>query len=658
MPAHLIQDLTILLLVSLPINIAFHKIKLPSVMGFLVAGIIIGPYGLQWINDLHSVEALAEIGVVLLLFVIGLEFSLRRMLKNVTAIIGCGGLQMGIACLAVFLTFKGIGFPPRQAVLFGLLTALSSTAIVLKMITDRAEIDTLHGRICIGTLLFQDLCVVPMMLVIPFLGQTVEYSAVDLAVALLKSLGAVALIFVSSRLLVPRVLEFIVRMGNKEILTLSVILILLGSAWVAQAAGLTLAMGAFIAGLILSDSDYNHQIILDIFPLRDYFGSIFFISMGMILQVQVFFESFLWFVGLAAAVVAVKTSLTLLAALLVKTSFRISFIIGLRLAQIGEFSLLLANLALDKGVFPQDTYQSFLIVSILTMLISPVLIQYSSQMSIRLFSRFASSSQEESEPEEQESLSGHVIIAGFGLVGKNLSRVLREIHIPFLVVELDGERVRQALTEEMTAFYGDATHRDTLLRAGIQKAKMIVFAISDHAASEQGIQLARQLHPSLYIMARTRFASQVETLDLAGADQVIPDEFETSIEIFSRVLKEYHVPNNVIEQQVELVRLEGYRMLRGLSLNVENLKKFSAYLAASLTESFHVLENSWSNNKSLEEVASRNRDGARLIAVARDDTLHTNPDKNFRFQTRDVILLFGSHVQLDQTLNMLQTGSQ
>ncbi|MFQ5716513.1 MAG: cation:proton antiporter, partial [Nitrospinales bacterium] len=624
MPAHLIQDLTILLLVSLPINIAFHKIKLPSVMGFLVAGIIIGPYGLQWINDLHSVEALAEIGVVLLLFVIGLEFSLRRMLKNVTAIIGCGGLQMGIACLAVFLTFKGIGFPPRQAVLFGLLTALSSTAIVLKMITDRAEIDTLHGRICIGTLLFQDLCVVPMMLVIPFLGQTVEYSAVDLAVALLKSLGAVALIFVSSRLLVPRVLEFIVRMGNKEILTLSVILILLGSAWVAQAAGLTLAMGAFIAGLILSDSDYNHQIILDIFPLRDYFGSIFFISMGMILQVQVFFESFLWFVGLAAAVVAVKTSLTLLAALLVKTSFRISFIIGLRLAQIGEFSLLLANLALDKGVFPQDTYQSFLIVSILTMLISPVLIQYSSQMSIRLFSRFASSSQEESEPEEQESLSGHVIIAGFGLVGKNLSRVLREIHIPFLVVELDGERVRQALTEEMTAFYGDATHRDTLLRAGIQKAKMIVFAISDHAASEQGIQLARQLHPSLYIMARTRFASQVETLDLAGADQVIPDEFETSIEIFSRVLKEYHVPNNVIEQQVELVRLEGYRMLRGLSLNVENLKKFSAYLAASLTESFHVLENSWSNNKSLEEVASRNRDGARLIAVARDDTLHTN----------------------------------
>lgn len=658
MPAHLIQDLTILLLVSLPINIAFHKIKLPSIMGFLIAGILIGPHGLQWINDIDSVEALAEIGVVLLLFVIGLEFSLRRMLKNITAIVGCGGLQMGLTCLAVFLVFKGMDFPPRQAVLFGLLTALSSTAIVLKMITDRAEIDTLHGRVCIGTLLFQDLCVVPIMLIVPFLGQTVEYSAVDLAAALLKSLGAVALIFVCSRLLVPRILEFIVRMGNKEILTLSVILILLGSAWVAQAAGLTLAMGAFIAGLILSDSDYNHQIILDIFPLKDYFGSIFFISMGMILQIQVLFESFLWFAGLAAAVVVVKTSLALLAALLVKNSFRISFIIGLRLAQIGEFSLLLANLALDKGVFPQDTYQSFLIVSILTMLICPILIQYSSKMSIQLFSRFASAPREESEPEEQEPLSGHVIVAGFGLVGKNLSRVLREIHIPFLVIELDGERIRQALTEKMTALYGDATHRDTLLRAGIRKAKMVVFAISDHTAAEQGIQLARQLHPSLYILARTRFASQVETLNSVGADQVIPDEFETSIEIFSRVLKEYHVPHNVIEQQVELVRLEGYSMLRGLSLNMENLKKFSTYLEASLTESFHVLENSWSNNKRLEEIASRNLDGARLIAVARDKTLHTNPDKSFRFQTRDVILLFGSHVQLDQTLSMLQTGSQ
>lgn len=653
---HLISDLIILLLVSLPINILFHKIKLPSIMGFLIAGIIIGPNGLQWINDIHSVEALAEIGVVLLLFVIGLEFSLRHMLKNIGAVIGCGGLQIGFTCVVIFFIFKGLGFPQHQSILFGLLVALSSTAIVLKMITDRAELDTLHGRLCIGTLLFQDLCVVPMMLIIPLLGQATEHSAMDLGMALLKSVAAVVFIFLFSRLLVPRTLEFIARMGSKEHLSLFVILIILGTGWVSQSMGLSLAMGAFIAGMILSDSEYNHQIILDIFPLKDYFSSIFFISVGMLFQIQIFSDSLFYYLGLVAAVIAIKAGLAILASLLTKTSFRISFIVGIRLAQVGEFSLLLADLAFDKGLFPEDLYQSFLIVSILSMLAAPILIQISSKISIKLFSKFTRTAEPESETQEKKPLLGHVIVAGSGLVGKNLSRVLKEINIPFMVLELDGERIKQAITEEISILYGDATHRDTLLRAGIKQARMIVFAISDHVATEQGVRLARQLNPDIYILVRTRFASQVEELNSAGANQVIPEEFETSIEIFSRVLKEYHIPNNIIEQQVELVRLEGYSMFRGLSLNMQHLRKFSTYLAASLTESFHVLEDSWSNNKSLQELALDTRTGARLIAVVRDDELHANPDGSFRFKTGDILLLFGRHVALDRSAKILQMG--
>ncbi|MEE9258704.1 MAG: cation:proton antiporter [Nitrospinaceae bacterium] len=656
--AHLIKDLTILLLVSLPINIIFHRVKLPSVMGFLIAGVIIGPHGLQMIGDPQSVEVLAEIGVILLLFVIGLEFSIGRMLKKITTVAGVGTLQLGLTGAAVFGVCRGMGLSNNEGIVLALLIALSSTAIVLKMITDRAEIDTPHGQICIGVLLFQDLCVVPMMLIIPLLSQAGGVSGMDFGIALVKSLAAVSAIFFLSRLMVPRVLEMIARTGSKEHLTLFVILIVLGTGWVSHTLGLSLAMGAFIAGLIISESEYIHQIILDILPLKDYFGSIFFISIGMLLNIQNLADSFLFYSGLTVGMIAVKAVLASLASKALGNSARISFIVGIRLAQVGEFSLILANLALLQGTFSETQYQSFLSVCILSMLAAPILIQYSSGLSIQIFSRGVSDPDEEKETPEGEELSGHVIIAGYGLIGRNLSGVLREINIPFRVLELDGERIKRALTEKVPVLYGDCTRRDTLIQAGVKQARMMVFCISDHYATEHAVKMIRQLNPDIYILVRTRYATQVEGLNAAGADQVIPEEFETSIEIFSRVLREYHIPNNIIEQQVELVRMEGYGMFRGLSLNVESLRKFSTYLAASLTESFHVLPDSWSNHKTLEDLDLNARTGARLIAVVRDNELHANPDSEFKLEGEDIIVLFGRHVQLDRAVKMLHAGPE
>jgi CPA2 family monovalent cation:H+ antiporter-2 len=310
-------------------------------------------------------------------------------------------------------------------------------------------------------------------------------------------------------------------------------------------------MGAFIAGLIISDSEYNHQIILDILPLRDYFVSIFFISIGMLLNVHFLLNTGLICDGLTLAIIAIKAILAFLATWLMKNPVRISLIVGIRLAQVGEFSLLIADTALSLGIFPQDMHQSFLIVSILSMLIAPLLIKYSTPLATNLFSAFnlPSSEPEELDSETKEVMRKHVIIAGYGLGGKHLSRVLQEANIHFIVMDLDGERIKQALAENIKAHYGDSTHRDTLRRAGIKNAKMIVFYISDYASTWQGVKLARELNPNIYIMVRTRYASHVEDLKSAGANEVIPEEFETSIEIFSRVLKEYHIPNNIIEQQ-------------------------------------------------------------------------------------------------------------
>ena len=532
---HLIKDLALLLLVSLPINIVFHRIKLPSIMGFIIAGVIIGPHGLLLIDDLASVDQLAEIGVILLLFVIGLEFSLSNVLKNVVRITGVGGLQIGLTTLAVYMIGVGIQMPFNEAVVFGLLTALSSTAVVLKMITDRAEIDTPHGQACIGVLLFQDLFVVPLMLIIPLLSGVESYSAMDFVGAMFKSIAAVGAIFWLSRMLVPKLLELIARLGSKEHLTLLVILIVLGTGWASHEVGLTVAMGAFIAGLILSESEYNHQIIVEFLPLKDYFVSIFFISLGMLLHLDMFLNSFFMYLGWAVALIGVKFLMAFLASALLRNSFRISFVVGLRLAQIGEFSLMLAALALEQKIFSDVQYQSFLIVSIISLLAAPVLIQISSLLSIRLFAKLGT----ESAPTEESTqpLSQHVIVAGYSLIGRTLSRVLKEANISSVILELDGEAIKHALTEKMTAIYGDATHRDILMRAGISRAKMIVFALPDNIVTQQGIMLARRLNPDIYILVRTRFASQVEELKNAGADQVIPEEFETSIEIFSRVLR-------------------------------------------------------------------------------------------------------------------------
>lgn len=654
----LIKDLTILLLASLPINIFFHKIKLPSTVGFLVAGVIIGPYILHWINDPRSINHLAEIGVVLLLFVIGLEFSLAKILKNLTEVIGGGITQLILTTLVVFLILTGFDLTKNQGFMLGLLVALSSTAIVLKMITDQAEIDTLHGRLCIGILLFQDICVVPVMIIVPLLAQTGETTFASVGFALTKSILALASIFLLSRLLVPRTLKLIGRIGSKEHLTLFVILIILGTGWVSQSLGLSLALGAFIAGLIISDSEYTHQIILDILPLRDYFVSIFFISIGMILNVDYFLKNVLLSLGLTLAAIILKTFLTFLACWLFRNPFRISLIVGIRLAQVGEFSLLIADRAMNLGLFPKEMYQAFLIVSILSMLVAPLCIKLSALISLKFASllTFLPAEKSGNERETEGAMGNHVIIAGYGLGGQHLSRVLRETKIHFIVLELDGERIKLALAEKTNVLYGDATHRDVLLRAGIKSARMMVFYISDYASTRQGVKLAREMNPNAFIMVRTRYASQVEELKTAGANEVIPEEFETSIEVFARVLKEYHIPNNIIENQIDLIRLEGYAMFRGVSLSMESLGKFSTFLTASLTESFLTLDDSWVQSKRLEDIDLKARTGVTLIAVVRAQKVHTHPVPEFQVEPGDILVLFGNHAQLSQSLHLLQFG--
>src|SRR3990167_2277334 len=308
----LLRDIIIILAFTLPITFIFHKLKLPAIIGYLLTGMVIGPYGIRLIYELSMVKILAEIGVALLLFTVGLEFSLTRMARNIKTIVGSGGIQVVLTIIGAFIIFYISGYTIQQSLFFGFLTSLSSTAIVLKMYTDRGEIDSPHGKFSVCILLFQDLCVVPMVLLIPVLASIEEVSLQIIFITILKSIIVVATIFFASRLLVPKFLHHVVRLKSRESLILLIILLCLGTAWLTNRFGLSLAMGAFIAGLIISESEYSSQVVVEILPFRDFFSSLFFISIGMLFRTYYLSEHLIYLLLLTLGIILLKIILTLL----------------------------------------------------------------------------------------------------------------------------------------------------------------------------------------------------------------------------------------------------------------------------------------------------------------------------------------------------------
>ncbi len=651
----ILRDLVILLAVSLPITFLFHKIRLPALVGFLITGVLIGPNGASIITEISAVQRLAEVGVVLLLFSVGLEFSLADIMRSGRQMLIGGTMQVlfTIAAVAGFAII--LEYPPPQAVFFGFLASLSSTAIVLKMYSDRAELDSAHGRLATGILLFQDIAVVPMMLLLPVLGEASGTGTVTW-LSVLKTLGmaviGIVAIFLAARQVVPFLLHQVIRLKNREMFFLLVVLLCLGTAWITYQLDLSLALGAFIAGLIISESEYSHHIVADILPFRDYFASIFFISIGMLLQTGYFAAHWVVVIGMTAALIAAKMALIVITAKALRYPLRSALLAGLGLAQIGEFSFLLAQQGELRGLISGDIYQVFIDTSILSMLATPFLIQVAPSLVERLPSAKAA----KAEQGATCGLKGHTIIAGYGLNGMNLAKTLKATHIPYVVLEVNADTIRKARAAGEPLIYGDITRRDTLLRADIDCAKVIVFAISDYAATRIAVRLARQINSNIFILVRTRYAAEVEELYKIGADQVIPEEFETSVEIFSRVLHQYHIPGNIIANQINLIRFGGYQMLRGMSLDQEKIGRIASLFAGATVDNMQVQPECACVGKSLMELDIRKSTGASVIAVVRDGNAVTNPRPDFTLHVDDILVLLGGHKELDLAVNLLTRG--
>lgn len=639
----LLRDLVILVAVAIPVVALMHRWRIPAVVGFLVAGVAIGPGALRLVRTPESVGALAQIGVVLLLFAVGLELSLGRIVRMGRLVLLGGTLQVVATMALVGVLTLVIGTPLRTAIVVGGLVALSSTAIVLKVYGDRGELDSPHGRVVVAILLFQDLCVVPLMLALPLLAGVGEGPRAAVEQALL-ALAVAAALTIGGRYFVPWLLERIVAMRLPELFTFSILAIGLGAAYVTSTVGLSLALGAFLVGLIISESEYGLQALSDILPFRDAFSGIFFISVGMLLDVRGVIADPLPVIGAAIAIVVVKALVIVGVVRIVRRGWRVGLLSALSLNQVGEFSFVVAGAALPLGLLTPHGYQVFLGASILTMIATPGLIAISEQWTQWLLRHRANATMEWATREVRavKPLMDHVVIVGYGLNGRNLARALRTSGIAYVALEEQGGLVRRARLEHEPVLFGDGTRSEVLERVGVRRARVVVFAIASLADTRRGVAAARHLNPAAHIVARTRYVAEIDELRRLGADEIVPEEFETSLEIFARVLRRFQVPASRIRDAAEEARRDHYELLRERGAAVTRVDEVLSPAGAQVTlDTTIVRPGSRGDGATIGALEIPVRTGATLVAIVQSDRVEFSPGADRRLRAGDEVVLVG-----------------
>ncbi|MGE5413254.1 MAG: cation:proton antiporter [Syntrophomonadaceae bacterium] len=553
--------LALIFLVALGAAYLLHRLRQPPLIGFLAAGAVLGPYGLGLVHDVRVVESLAEIGVVLLLFTIGLELSLGSLRRLGRIVAVAGPVQILGTIALVFVVLRSRGIPPAASLFAGYLVALSSTAIVLKLLSDRHEVDAPHGKFLIGILILQDLAVVPMLLSLALLSGASGAGATPALLALVKTAAAAVALVVAARVLVPRFIGALAGTRQKEIFVVAVLFLVLGSALATSWAGLSAALGAFLAGLVLAESDYGHQALADVAGFRDAFSALFFVSIGMLFDPRVLVEQPVAVAILLATILVGKTFVGGLPVLFLGYGARVALVVGMSLAQIGEFSFVLLRQGLAAGLVSPGGYQVFLAAAIVTMIATPFL----SEASHAFAERAAPRPRHRPAAGAPAVAENHVIVIGFGHMGHTVARVLRRAGVAFRVIDLDPDRVRRGRKLGVPIEYGDSTNDHVLRRVGLERARAAIVLLPDPRSTAQTLRHCRGLAPELVLIARTRYLAEMPALFAAGANEVVAEEFQSSLEIAGRTLERLGFPVPWIEaetDELKRARREGFRRFR------------------------------------------------------------------------------------------------
>ncbi|MDD4700904.1 MAG: cation:proton antiporter [Desulfovibrio sp.] len=641
MDVPLLDEIVIIFLLSIFVTVTCNKIKLPATVGFLLTGVLCGPSLLGIVSDREAIGHVADLGVAMLLFTIGMELSGEALNRLKRPVFLGGSLQIGLTVLAVMgLALLG-GYTYQQGVFMGCLVALSSSAIVLRIMQERGTTNTPTGRLSLAILVFQDIMVAPMLLCVPLLSGTLDLSFESVFFSILWVVLATVGVLLFARFGLDRLMEAVVRTRTREILLLTTLGLCMGMALLTNFLGLSLSLGAFMAGLLLARSEYSMSVISGILPYRDVFMSLFFISVGMMLNVEFFGQHFFSIIGLTVLFIVVKSLLTLPAVLVQGYPLRAAIITSLSLAQVGEFAFVLAASGMAAGLFDMDAYQNFLDVSVLTMMITPGLMAIAPRLACKLAGQCAPTEQAAAASDKEENhMKDHLIIVGFGISGKHLAHVAKESGIEYTILEMNPETVSRYRHKEPIA-HGDASQPVVLEHLGVTRARVLVIVISDPSAVRAITIEARRFNPNLHIIARTRFVTEVAPLRQLGADEVIAEEFETSIEIFTRVLSQYLVPRQDVDTFAARIRQENYRMIRRMSSPMDSLNSTINRLPDMGVQAVRLGTDSPLCGQSLAQTELRRRHAVTVIAILREGITHASPGPDAVFENGDIVYLFG-----------------
>ncbi|HSQ79904.1 MAG TPA: monovalent cation:proton antiporter-2 (CPA2) family protein [Casimicrobiaceae bacterium] len=645
----------ILLAASVVIVAACRVLRLPPILGYLVVGIALGPHALGVVPDDEATRGLAEFGIVFLMFSIGLEFSLAQLRSMRRAVFGLGLAQVAITTAGGLICIHLLGYGWRVGVVLGGALAMSSTAIVSKMLAERMELSTMHGRDVMGVLLFQDLAVVAFLILIPALASAGGGGIAAMGGALMKAGIALALILFLGQTPMRRWFHIVARQRSSELFVLNVLLVTLGMAALTQAAGLSMALGAFLAGMLISETEFRYQVEEDIKPFRDVLLGLFFITIGMMLDLRLVAAQGWLVLALLVVPVAAKLLLIVVLSRAFGAPLPTALRTGFYLAQAGEFALVLLALATEYGLLSRDFTQVVLASMIVSMLIAPLLIQRAEKWVRRLTANdwLARAAELTHVAARTMARQDHVVICGFGRSGQNLARLLEREDIAYLALDSDPQRVREA-ADSATVVYGDASRREVLASAGIAKARALVITFADTPTALKILHHLRQIRPELPVIVRTLDDSELDRLRKAGATEVIPEVLEGSLMLASHSLLVLGVPLNRVLKRIRAIREERYGLFRGFFRGASD----AADAAENLQPRLHTIvlgERAHAVGRALDELAV----GAsvEVTGVRRQGARSVKPEGDFRFEAGDAVVLLGRPADLTRAEKRLLEGA-
>ena len=654
MELEILKDIVIIFALSTFVNFIFTKLKIPTIVGYLLTGIIAGPYLLKLISSKHEIEIMAEIGVVLLLFSIGLEFSLKHLVK-IRKIVFLGGfMQVFLTALSFLFLSVFYDLNWMSGLYVGFMAALSSSALVLKILQDRSELSSNYGRTVLGILIFQDLMLVPLLLFSDFFGTETRDISLELVNLVFKTLGIIAFVYVGNKWLLPKLLRMIAMTKNQELFMMSIFLICLAIAMLTSELGMSLAFGAFLAGLMVSESEYSHNAFGTLIPFKDIFTSFFFVSIGMLLDLNFVYENKELVIGTVLMIFGVKTIIAGATGFVLGHTFKGTIMVGLALSQVGEFSFILAKIGLDNEIISSFHYQLFLAVAVITMSISPFIIKASKNLSYVLHKlplpKTLVNGLFPLKEIDIPQLKNHTVIIGKDAVALKLSTLAKYVNLPYVSIIFDPHIVSELQKTGEIVIYGDATNEAILNKAQVSEAETVVISVGEMIPALTIIEQVREMNKHAFIIVRAKDINNLKELYHAGASHIFPENLEISIDIFNRILSHRLMPQKDINILLGQIRNDFYGIFR--DRDNKNMVNIIDELPNVEISALKINEYSSQVGKTVAQIKLRNETGVTLVAIKRGDQLIEHPDAKTVFFNNDVLYLMGNHEQIAKALDL------